>query len=173
MPPRSAKMKRRILGFQRRVWWPKWTPASSSSRMETAPAAPPAARFSRRASVASPPTLPAPVETAMGVLLPIRLSYRAGGSRGAPPATRGTRATAEPPGSGNRDAGRLAAARRFQRCGEVRRERRRDVDRLARDRVLERESRRVEELPLEAQVAWDAVERIAGDGKIDCGEMHT
>src|SRR5438132_10016119 len=28
-------MKRRILGFQRRVWWPKWTPASSSSRMET------------------------------------------------------------------------------------------------------------------------------------------
>src|SRR3954466_3703932 len=28
-------MKRRIFGFQRRVWWPKWTPASSSSRMET------------------------------------------------------------------------------------------------------------------------------------------
>src|SRR6478672_10969028 len=27
-------MKRRILGFQRRVWWPKCTPASSSSRME-------------------------------------------------------------------------------------------------------------------------------------------
>src|SRR5829696_835622 len=26
-------MKRRILGFQRRVWWPKWTPASSSSLM--------------------------------------------------------------------------------------------------------------------------------------------
>src|SRR5919205_3157990 len=35
MPPRSVKMKRRILGFQRRVWWPKWTPASKSSRMET------------------------------------------------------------------------------------------------------------------------------------------
>src|ERR671919_246453 len=35
MPPRSVKMKRRILGFQRRVWWPKWTPASRSSRMET------------------------------------------------------------------------------------------------------------------------------------------
>ena len=28
-------MKRRILGFQRRVWWPKWTPASRSSRMLT------------------------------------------------------------------------------------------------------------------------------------------
>src|ERR671923_245837 len=35
MPPRSVKMKRRILGFQRRVWWPKCTPASRSSRMET------------------------------------------------------------------------------------------------------------------------------------------
>src|SRR5215212_8761611 len=36
MPPRSPKMKRRIFGFQRRVWWPKWTPASRSSRMLTA-----------------------------------------------------------------------------------------------------------------------------------------
>src|SRR3954470_11901947 len=35
MPPRSVKMNRFIFGFQRRVWWPKWTPASSSSRMET------------------------------------------------------------------------------------------------------------------------------------------
>src|SRR6185437_5063676 len=35
MPPRSPKMKRRILGFQRRVWWPKCTPASSNSRMVT------------------------------------------------------------------------------------------------------------------------------------------
>ena len=33
IPPRSPNMKRRILGFQRRVWWPKWTPASSSSLM--------------------------------------------------------------------------------------------------------------------------------------------
>src|SRR5436190_21834267 len=28
-------MKRRIFGFQRRVWWPKWTPASSSCFMVT------------------------------------------------------------------------------------------------------------------------------------------
>src|SRR5438874_5992094 len=28
-------MNRRIFGFQRRVWWPKWTPASSSSRRVT------------------------------------------------------------------------------------------------------------------------------------------
>src|SRR6267154_6815425 len=31
MQDRSAKMNRRILGYQRRVWWPKWTPASSKS----------------------------------------------------------------------------------------------------------------------------------------------
>src|SRR3954464_11492485 len=35
MRPRSVKMKRFIFGFQRRVWWPKWTPASSNSFMET------------------------------------------------------------------------------------------------------------------------------------------
>ncbi len=34
IPLRSAKMNGRILGFQRRVWWPKWTPASSSCRIE-------------------------------------------------------------------------------------------------------------------------------------------
>ena len=36
MPPRSPKMYLRIFGFQRRVWWPKCTPASSSSRIVTA-----------------------------------------------------------------------------------------------------------------------------------------
>ena len=35
IPLRSAKMKGFILGFQRRVWWPKWTPASSNCRIET------------------------------------------------------------------------------------------------------------------------------------------
>ena len=35
MPLRSVKMKRFIFGFQRRVWCPKWTPLSSSSRMVT------------------------------------------------------------------------------------------------------------------------------------------
>src|SRR3989337_172819 len=33
MPLRSPKMYSFIFGFQRRVWWPKWTPASSSSFM--------------------------------------------------------------------------------------------------------------------------------------------
>ena len=45
MPPRSPKMNRRIFGFQRRVWWPKWTPASSSSRMVTADTRNPPDRF--------------------------------------------------------------------------------------------------------------------------------
>src|ERR671920_241975 len=35
MPLRSVKMKRFILGFQRRVWCPKWTPLSRSWRMVT------------------------------------------------------------------------------------------------------------------------------------------
>src|SRR4051794_24276030 len=35
MPLRSVKMNRFILGFQRRVWCPKWTPLSSSWRMVT------------------------------------------------------------------------------------------------------------------------------------------
>src|SRR5450755_214470 len=34
IPLRSAKMYGFIFGFQRRVWWPKWTPASSSWRIE-------------------------------------------------------------------------------------------------------------------------------------------
>src|SRR5712691_5377633 len=31
MPLRSPKMYSFIFGFQRRTWWPKWTPASKSS----------------------------------------------------------------------------------------------------------------------------------------------
>src|SRR5580698_8385744 len=36
MPFRSPKIKGFILGFQRFVWWPKWTPASSRSFMAIA-----------------------------------------------------------------------------------------------------------------------------------------
>ena len=35
MPLRSPKMNSFIFGFQRLVWCPKWTPASSSSFMLT------------------------------------------------------------------------------------------------------------------------------------------
>ena len=34
MPFRSPKMKGFICGSQRRVWWPKWAPVSSSARIE-------------------------------------------------------------------------------------------------------------------------------------------
>src|SRR4029078_2436950 len=33
--PRAPKMNGPILGFQYRVWWPKWTPPSSILRMVT------------------------------------------------------------------------------------------------------------------------------------------
>ena len=36
MPLRAVKMYGRIWGFHRLVWWPKWTPASSSWRRVTA-----------------------------------------------------------------------------------------------------------------------------------------
>src|SRR5947209_19383928 len=35
MPLRSPKMYSFIFGFQRRTWWPKWTPASKSSFIVT------------------------------------------------------------------------------------------------------------------------------------------
>jgi hypothetical protein len=38
-----------IFGFQRRVWWPKWTPASSRSLMDTLVATP----FASGAAVAT------------------------------------------------------------------------------------------------------------------------
>src|SRR5437016_9330597 len=145
MPPRSAKMKRRILGFQRRVWWPKWTPASSRSRIETAPAF---------------------VETAMEapsrlvlVVLSRRKSRRT--SREERHARHGWAA-----GEWERDAGRLAAGS-FERGGEVRRERRGDVDVGARNRVREGQPRSVEELPLEAEISCDSIGPIAGYGQVD------
>src|SRR5438309_697569 len=58
MPPRSVKMKRRIFGFQRRVWWPKCTPASRSSRMETTATggAPSWVRFGEAGGAGAEPT---------------------------------------------------------------------------------------------------------------------
>jgi hypothetical protein len=38
--------------------------------------------------------------------------------------------------------------------------------------MVEGEPRCVKELPLEAEIARDAVERITGDGEVDRGEMH-
>src|SRR5712692_4118992 len=45
MPLRSPKMYSFIFGFHRRVWWPKWTPASRSSFIEmSTPNVPPVLR---------------------------------------------------------------------------------------------------------------------------------
>jgi hypothetical protein len=41
MPLRSPKMYSFIFGFQRFVWWPKFTPASSSSFLAIAAKRPP------------------------------------------------------------------------------------------------------------------------------------
>src|SRR5436190_4774667 len=85
MPDRSLKMKRRIFGFQRRVWWPKWTPASSRSRMEA---------------------------TAIGdSSFGFRIVERRRGS-GAPASEAGTRAATEVAGWWDRDAKSLAADRK-------------------------------------------------------------
>src|SRR5919204_977484 len=140
MPPRSVKMKRRIFGFQRRVWWPKCTPASSRSRMET---------------------------TAIG--LPSSVGYVSYSRRGpgAPAAEAGTRTRNGSAGSSGRTAGDSLAAAPRERRREVGRERRLDVDALAGDRVREREPRRVQELALEAELKRLAVEGVARDRQLD------
>src|SRR4051794_15636122 len=59
----------------------------------------------------------------------------------------------------------------LQRRREVVGKLRRDVDRLARDRVGEGKPRRVKELALEAEVARPAVRGVARDGQGDRSEM--
>ena len=66
MPLRSAKMYGRILGFQRRVWWPKWTPASSSWRIETAGMDVLLLGCDLRAPLVRGPPVAAPDDTAAG-----------------------------------------------------------------------------------------------------------
>src|SRR5581483_2409344 len=148
MPPRSVKMKRRIFGFQRRVWWPKWTPASSSSRMET---------------------------TATGCSF--RLSGAAAGGLGRNRRGAGTAARIAPPGRRFWFAEMVAAAssarpsaRPLERLREVIRQRRRDVDPLAGQRVVECEASRVQELAPEPKILH-AVDGIAGDRQLDRGEV--
>src|SRR5438128_11872465 len=143
MPPRSVKMKRRILGFQRRVWWPKWTPASSRSRMET---------------------------TGMVLAFGFGLRVCRRGADGT--GTRaGTRRPGWSTGSsGLRAPDSLAGA---PQCGlQVVRERRGRLDPLARDRMRERQPRGVQELALQVQVARTAVDGVAGDREVDRRQVH-
>ncbi len=58
-----------------------------------------------------------------------------------------------------------------ERRSEIRRQLGADVDLGLRDRMLEPQPVRVEELPLEAEVVGDAVDRVAADGKPDRLEM--
>src|ERR1051326_2054117 len=138
MPPRSAKMNRFIFGFQRRVWWPKWTPASRSSRMET---------------------------TAMG-FLPLVDGQRAGGARTEPAGTAGTPVLTSA-GEWDRSATSLAGTGRLEGHLELGRQRRFHLDGLAGERMREREPGGVQELAAEAEVALDAVDRVAGDRELD------
>src|SRR5689334_14145404 len=138
MPDRSVKMKRRIFGFQRRVWWPKWTPASSRSRM---------------------------VATAIGLLFGLWSSCNRRASGG--PAEcrhRRLRRNRRVGGTGRgKSSGETAAAsgaRPLERRDELGRERRGDVHLGARHGVDERKARRVQELPLEAELTRPSVERV-------------
>src|SRR5918995_3303539 len=133
MPPRSVKMKRFIFGFQRRVWWPKWTPASRSSRMETtakglAPfglvAIQPAGRGRNRVQNLGTPTRP---------------GRRDGGKN-----DRGSVAAVRPKWSSQ-----LAGA--LERGSEIVGQPRLDLDSLRGERMVERQPRRVQELAFEAE----------------------
>ena len=134
MPPRSPKMKRRIFGFQRRVWWPKWTPASSSSLMPTSGhgAAPLCDWWcSPRRGIARTRRSDAPGRAASPGL-----------GRGS---SDGGSATESSASQVSRSAPRRSAPARS--AGQ----RRADVDRLAGDRMRERQARGVQELALEAE----------------------
>src|SRR5438309_6668857 len=144
MPPRSVKMKRRILGFQRRVWWPKWTPASRSSRIETTgtdrplsvwvgllPAGP---RWNRRAFGAG---------TATGLIRRVGC------------------------GKNRCMVAQALGAGALQGGFEVGRERRLRLNRLAAHRVRERQAGSVEELALEAELARPAVDRVSRHRQVD------
>src|SRR5215208_7958043 len=133
MPDRSVKMKRRILGFQRRVWWPKWTPASSSSRIEA---------------------------TAMS-LFSLVVWTCTGGALAHVPQRYAPAPRLDPPGRGISGLAQCSEGR-----PEVVRQRRFDVDPLARERVVEGEPRRVEELALEPEDARASVRRVAGHRQV-------
>src|SRR3954471_21040705 len=127
MPPRSVKMKRFIFGFQRRVWWPKWPPASSNSFMET---------------------------TGMRAPFSVSIAILRQASRGSRRRTRGHRPRkGAPPGRRdveprNRSRSELVLIDR-QVGGQVARELGPELEALTRDRMREGELRCMEELPAE------------------------
>src|SRR5215218_5546180 len=183
MPPRSPKMKRRIFGFQRRVWCPKCTPDSSSSRMPTSAIESLPCGFvwhcaGRCRGVGGPG-----VDAGQG-----RLPRAPGGSPGSkryekalpvyassvwllryglcgpalPSPTSGGPVRAVRGGAAR--TGRPASSfRPPEGAGEVRGERRAHVHEPLADGVSEGEALRVEELALEAEQPGAAVLGVAGD----------
>src|ERR1044072_8486364 len=142
MPPRSVKMNRFIFGFQRRVWWPKWTPASRRSFMATTGMSRPflgSVVVRRRGCDGDRAGRPPPISPLAGLRFLALEWYR--------------------------------LAERAQDGGEVGRERRLDVDPLPGERVREREAGGVEELAGQAWVG-DAVDGVADDRQADRGEVH-
>src|SRR5215210_6211483 len=140
MPPRSMWMKRRIFGFQRRVWWPKWTPASSSSRIvTTATVKLPSFGYGlrRRGSGGTGLAEEQPVTRARPAPPP-------GLSAGSVAETAawypsGQASALDARGRAKPAASRSQVARALERVGELRRERRTELDTLARDRMREGE----------------------------------
>src|SRR5574340_295867 len=126
MPLRSVKMYGFIFGFQRRVWWPKCTPASSRFFMETDMVVPP---FSVVPPPASSPaatgSTPAPragstgvcdEERGVGYHTPAMKTRSARSGRGEVPAARRAHEVCRVParelGVGDELQGELALARR-------------------------------------------------------------
>src|ERR1700712_1735611 len=160
IPSSSPWMKRRMLGFQRRVWWPKWTPASSSSfrpasgmhvLLELSCVTP---RPARR----DPGSLP---WAGSGPLVDggrsdlVKFDCRAGGKRA--PGPPGPLAL---PGGG-----------RLEPRLEVRRQRRGEVERRARARMAEGEPVGVQELAPQAVAGAAAVGRVPRERVPDRGEV--
>src|SRR6185437_5037136 len=169
MPPRSPKMNRRILGFQRLVWWPKWTPASSSSRIVTSGTCTPHDRL----DVDSDGALRSPV-----------LAWDTAGAAASPPgrekwgrsggivANRVWEASTTGPRA--RDAGPgpfLRLARRGQGGLEIGREVGVHLERIAGLGVHQPQLRGVQELTLEAQLGAVAVHGVADHRRADRGQV--
>src|SRR5829696_4352611 len=141
MPPRSVKMKRRIFGFQRRVWWPKWTPASSSSRIETA-------------GKVNPPWL---------------VDGATAGGRDVEPATNSPAPTT-PPGPPGRVRNARILAEGVEIPLELAGQRRLHVQAFPGERMVECETGRVEELAAQGRVRR-AVHGVADDRQADRAEV--
>src|SRR3954469_14388069 len=144
IPSISPKMKRRMFGFQRRVWWPKWTPASSRSLSSA----------SGILILLFRVKLPAPLAGTWG--WPGRI-------RSAP--KRGLVWTVDC------RAGALLGVGRLQSGGEVRRQLGGEAEPLAAAWVRKGEPVGVEELPGEAVALGASVGGIAGERVADRREV--